>query len=168
MAYLTTCLVSALILTSMGHSHQTSTAVKKFLFIYLFIFVKVRQRSWKGKGNIMVFEVHLKVLKLCWVNILQFISSTFLHTPGLSINHKTTQPPTPFYILSCCNSAAQLPFGFPPVTWSPPYMTSPLLTLPLYIHLLLFTVLLYLLSTPPFSSPVTRPPPGHKITPPND
>ena len=65
-------------------------------------------------------------LTQCWVNILQFISSTFLHTPGLSINHKTTQPPTPFYILSCCNSAAQLPFSFPPVTWSPPYMTPSL------------------------------------------
>ena len=45
------CLVSALILTSMGHFHQTSTAVKNAFLIFLFIFVKLRQRSWKGKGN---------------------------------------------------------------------------------------------------------------------
>ena len=74
-------------------------------------------------------------LTQCWVNILQFISaSTFLHTPGLSINHKTTQPPTPFYILSCCNSAAQLPFGF---TWSLAPLWRSLSTFPFYIPYLL-------------------------------
>ena len=44
------CLVSALILTSMRHSHQTSTTVKT-AFSFFFIFVKLRQRSWKGKGS---------------------------------------------------------------------------------------------------------------------
>ena len=39
-------------------------------------------------------------------------------------------------IRNCCNGASQLTLGFPPVTRAPAHMTSPHLTLPLYIPIL--------------------------------
>ena len=72
-------------------------------------------------------------------------------SPHLSQDHPTVTGPSslydfdtpslhPFSILLiyfpairyCCNGAAQLPLGFPPVTGPPTHMTSPLLTIQLY------------------------------------
>merc|ERR1711952_408518 len=85
-------------------------------------------------------------LTQCWVKILQFISSTYLHSLS------TFPFYTPIYLPSiryCCNGAPQLPFGFPPVTRPPTHMTSPLLTIQLYTFSLPPLYSLHPLSTSP-------------------
>ena len=63
-------------------------------------------------------------------------------TPPLTLPLYIIFPFYPPYLIylptirNCCNGASQLPLGFPPVTRAPAHMTSPHLTLPLYIPIL--------------------------------